>query len=134
MSSLLQVTLQSAVPYSRPQTPADGHPIQQIGFVGLGSMGYAMAQNLANHRASHLGNSSPVLVWNRSSAKSQKLLEALGREKVRVATDLAQIALECDIIITNLANDAAVKSVYEQIAATLTVCIIYIRARTPLDA
>ena len=125
MSSNLQVTLQSAVPYSRPHTP-DGRPVQQIGFVGLGSMGYCMAQNLANYRASHLNDHPPVLVWNRSSGKSQKLLEALGQEKVRVATDLAQIALECDIIITNLANDAAVKSVYEQFAATLTVCILCI--------
>ncbi|GLB35793.1 putative NAD-P-binding protein [Lyophyllum shimeji] len=105
-----------AVPYSRPETP-NSHAAQQIGFVGLGAMGYLMAHNLANHRASV----SPLLVWNRTIEKSEKLLNALSKDKIRIARDLAQVARECDVIITSLANDDVVKSVYEQFLETLKV-------------
>ncbi|KAF8079004.1 NAD-P-binding protein [Lyophyllum atratum] len=117
MSELLLTALspkQDAVPYSRPETP-DSHAAQKIGFVGLGSMGYLMAQNLANHRASL----TPLLVWNRTIEKAERLLNTLGKDKIRVAQDLAQVASECDVIITNLANDAVVKSVYETFAEAL---------------
>ncbi|KAG6919036.1 hypothetical protein DXG01_009746 [Tephrocybe rancida] len=121
MSSLLQSTLNSTshttIPYSRPATPSS-HESKQIGFVGLGAMGYLMAQNLANQHSSPNGG-PPVLVWNRSTDKSEKLLAALGKDKIRIAQDLAQIASECDVIITNLANDAVVKSVYEKFAEAL---------------
>lgn len=114
----LHARIPPPVPYSRPQTP-DAHPTLQIGFVGLGSMGYLMAQNLANHRASQLKGHPPLLVWNRTVEKSQKLLNDLGEDKVRIAKDLGQVASECDIIITNLANDAVVKSVYSTFVAAL---------------
>ncbi|RDB28753.1 putative oxidoreductase YfjR [Hypsizygus marmoreus] len=119
MSSLLHTLHQDAVPYSRPITPASHHPTK-IGFVGLGSMGYLIAQNLANYHAAHSDGNPPVLVWNRSAEKSEKLLQALGKDKIRIAQDLGQVATECDVIITNLANDAAVKSVYEKFTAALT--------------
>jgi 3-hydroxyisobutyrate dehydrogenase-like beta-hydroxyacid dehydrogenase len=113
-----------AVPYSRPETP-NSHAAQRIGFVGLGAMGYLMAQNLANYRASLPGGLPPLLVWNRSVDKSEKLLHALGKDKVRIAQELAQVASECDVIITNLANDAVVKSVYEKFTEALKVYNLY---------
>ncbi|KAF7372775.1 putative oxidoreductase YfjR [Mycena sanguinolenta] len=60
-----------------------------------------------------------MLVWNRSSAKAEKLLAELGPDKIRVAKSLDQVATECDIIFTSLANDEAVKSVYQQFAVAL---------------
>ncbi|KAG6845375.1 hypothetical protein H0H87_010484 [Tephrocybe sp. NHM501043] len=120
-NNLLQSALNNAsfntIPYSRPGTPSS-HGLQQIGFVGLGAMGYLMAQNLANQHSSPNGH-PPVLVWNRTSEKAENLLAALGKDKIRVAQDLAQVAIECDVIITNLANDAVVKTVYEKFAQAL---------------
>ncbi|EPQ60237.1 NAD P-binding protein [Gloeophyllum trabeum ATCC 11539] len=106
------------VPYSRPTTPG-AHP-PQIGFVGLGAMGYLMARNLANYRANHPGGFVPLLVWNRSVSKSEKLQKEVGEDKVRIAQDLSQIANECDVIITNLASDEVVKGVYQQFREALT--------------
>jgi hypothetical protein len=42
----------SDVPFSRPGTPSRHHA-QQIGWVGLGAMGYFMSRNLAVNRHSH---------------------------------------------------------------------------------
>ncbi|KAG6895086.1 hypothetical protein C0992_003212 [Termitomyces sp. T32_za158] len=120
MSDLLHSALSPAtIPYSRPGTPTS-HVTKQVGFVGLGAMGFLMATNLANQHSSPNGY-PPVLVWNRSIAKAEKLFAALGKDKIRIAQGLAQIASECDVIITNLANDAVVKSVYEEFAETLKV-------------
>ncbi|KAJ7660129.1 NAD-P-binding protein [Mycena polygramma] len=94
-------------------------PTLQIGYVGLGGMGGTMARNLAKYRAAHAQDSPPMMVWNRSPAKGEKLLAELGQDKIRVARSLDQVVTGCDIIFTSLANDEAVKSVYQQFAATL---------------
>ncbi|KAJ6601139.1 NAD-P-binding protein [Mycena vulgaris] len=131
MSDLLHSALHSAtnlapggadtppVPYSRPSTPGSAAFPSQIGFVGLGAMGLIMARNLANHRATHVHASPPILVWNRSPAKGDKLLAELGQNKIRIAQTLEQIVTECEIIFTMLATDQVVKSVYQQFAETL---------------
>ncbi|KAF9469768.1 hypothetical protein BDZ94DRAFT_1243214 [Collybia nuda] len=100
----------------RPPSPTSY--LLQIGFVGLGRIGYLMARNLAQHCASN--KFPPLLVWNRTLEKSENLLTALGQAKIRIAKDPEQVALECDVIITNLANDAAVKSIYQLFTAALT--------------
>lgn len=108
-----------ALPYSRPVTPGSGAVPVQIGFVGLGAMGYVMAKNLANHRGDHIHASPPILVWNRSHAKCDELFAELGQHKIRVAKTLEQVVTECDIIFTVLANDEVVKSIYQQFVQTL---------------
>jgi 3-hydroxyisobutyrate dehydrogenase-like beta-hydroxyacid dehydrogenase len=118
MAQLLRPALHDAVPYSRPATPSI-HP--QIGFVGLGAMGFLMARNLAKYRASHVHGSPPLLVWNRSVDKSEKLVEVVGSGKVCIASDPEQVALECDVIITSLSSDAIVKSIYDKFKAVLAV-------------
>ncbi|KAM5535897.1 hypothetical protein V8D89_006493 [Ganoderma adspersum] len=106
-------------PFSRPGTP--GHHAVQIGFVGLGAMGYPMARNLAKWRKEHVHGSLPILVWNRTKAKADELIKETG-EGLVVATDSVEhIANECDIIITNLANDEVVRKVYNQFAQALEV-------------
>jgi 3-hydroxyisobutyrate dehydrogenase-like beta-hydroxyacid dehydrogenase len=70
-----------------------------IGFIGLGRMGGAIAANLA--RAGHR-----LLVWNRSQAPAQEL-ESLGAEVVAEPSDAAR----ADVLMTMLADDAAVREV-----------------------
>lgn len=80
-----------------------------------------MVRNLANYRASHVHGSPAILVWNRTPEKCNELFTELGQHKIRVATTLEQVATECDVIFTALANDEAVKSIYQQFAETLKV-------------
>lgn len=80
-----------------------------------------MAKNLANHHNDHIHLAGPLLVWNRSVAKSESLFAELGQDKIRIAQSLEQIATECDVIITNLASDEVVKSIYQQFSQTLKV-------------
>jgi 3-hydroxyisobutyrate dehydrogenase-like beta-hydroxyacid dehydrogenase len=73
--------------------------VLDVGFIGLGQMGAAMARNLvkAGHR---------VTVYNRTRAKA----EALAAEGARVAERVAD-ACRGEILITMLADDAAVEAV-----------------------
>jgi 3-hydroxyisobutyrate dehydrogenase-like beta-hydroxyacid dehydrogenase len=106
------------LPYSRPATPGL-HAQVQVGWIGLGAMGYQMARNLAKHRATHVENQPPLLVWNRSKEKSEKLLSELGDRKVAIAQTVVDVATKCDIILTSLSSDEVVKSVYKELVATL---------------
>jgi 3-hydroxyisobutyrate dehydrogenase-like beta-hydroxyacid dehydrogenase len=69
--------------------------LPRVGFLGLGTMGLAMARNvvLAGH---------PVLGWNRSQAPLLKFLEAGGE-----AAESAKDALSQSISFSMLANDNA---------------------------
>jgi 3-hydroxyisobutyrate dehydrogenase-like beta-hydroxyacid dehydrogenase len=106
------------LPYSRPQTP--GQPTHvQLGWIGLGAMGYLIARNLANYRADHLESQTPLLVWTRSKDKSEKLQHELGEHKIAIAQSVVDIATSSDIILVSLSGDDVVKSVYNEIAAAL---------------
>ncbi|TBU29764.1 NAD(P)-binding protein [Dichomitus squalens] len=104
-------------PFSRPTTP--GHHDLQIGFVGLGAMGYPMARNLAKWRKEHTQAPTPLFVWNRTKAKADDLAKELGPGLIAPVDSLEKIAIECDIVITNLSNDDVVRSVYKQFAKVL---------------
>lgn len=104
-------------PFSRPQTPHHGI---QLAFCGLGAMGYPMAKNLANRHVS-TPTSNPILIWNRSRAKCEKLLKELGDSKIKIADSLEEVAKESDMVFTNLANDVVVKDVYFQFARAIKV-------------
>jgi 3-hydroxyisobutyrate dehydrogenase-like beta-hydroxyacid dehydrogenase len=71
----------------------------EIGFIGLGRMGSAMAANLV--RAGH-----HVTVFNRSPEKRRKLVELGAHEAARIAE-----ACRGEVVITMLADDAAVSNV-----------------------
>ncbi len=72
----------------------------KIAFLGLGSMGAAMARNLLKH-----GHS--VTVWNRSAGPAQ----ALAAEGAAVARAPAEAAKDAEIAVTMLADDAAAEAV-----------------------
>ncbi|KAI0714813.1 NAD-P-binding protein [Earliella scabrosa] len=116
--NLLQAQQSEPNPFSRPTTPGGGHPTQ-IGFVGLGAMGYPMARNLAKWRQQHVQNNLPLLVWNRTKAKADDLLKELGDDSIAIAESVEQIAVDADIIFTNLSNDDVVRSVYQTFAKVL---------------
>lgn len=109
------------VPFSRPTTPGP-HPLK-IGWYGLGAMGYFMARNIATSRRSQ-SNTAPVLLYNRTLSKAQKLVDQVGPSVAKVASSLVQLATECDVIFTNLGNDAAVQSAYNAFAKALSVCLV----------
>jgi 3-hydroxyisobutyrate dehydrogenase-like beta-hydroxyacid dehydrogenase len=68
-----------------------------VGFLGLGAMGSAMALNLVR-----TGNT--VHVWNRSADKAQPLVSE-GAVAASAPTDLAS----CEIVFAMLANDVATR-------------------------
>lgn len=70
--------------------------VSPIGFIGLGSMGEPMALNLVNA-------GTKLLVWNRSSAKSD-ILAAAG---AAVARDPAEVFARCETVILMLVDGAA---------------------------
>jgi 3-hydroxyisobutyrate dehydrogenase-like beta-hydroxyacid dehydrogenase len=72
----------------------------KVGFIGLGSMGSAMASNLI--KAGH-----EVTVWNRSPGPTEPLV-SLGAKVVKTADRAAQ----GDVLFSMLANDQAVRSVF----------------------
>ncbi|MBB4153392.1 3-hydroxyisobutyrate dehydrogenase-like beta-hydroxyacid dehydrogenase [Sphingomonas jinjuensis] len=71
----------------------------KVGFIGLGNMGAAMAANLVE--AGH-----DVTVWNRSPDKADALVET-GATLAQYPADAAQ----GDVVMTMLADDAAVEAV-----------------------
>ena len=78
------------LPFSRPATPDRGH---RVGVYGLGAIGYHVAKNLANS----LSN-LPLVVYNRTSAKSEKLAKEVGPNKISVAQSPADLVNSCDIM------------------------------------
>lgn len=105
---------------SRSATPSHHGPLQ-IGFLGLGTMGYYMARNLATHPQSRPPGSLPLVVFNRTADKARSFQSALGTENVRIADSVGQLAVECDVIITNLATDEVVLQIYREFAVALSV-------------
>ena len=108
------------LPYSRPASPALHQ--HAIGFLGLGAMGYPMARNLARSRPIAPNSPPSLLVYNRTKARSESLLNELGPERIAIADSPEQLIKDCDIIITSLANDEAIKAVYEAFSKALEVC------------
>ena len=73
----------------------------KLGFIGIGSMGRPIARRL-------LESGYKVSVYNRDRAKA----EALARSGATVRESIAELASPADIILSCLANDDAVRSVY----------------------
>jgi 3-hydroxyisobutyrate dehydrogenase-like beta-hydroxyacid dehydrogenase len=71
-----------------------------VAFIGLGSMGSAMALNLL-----HAGHD--LVVYNRTRATA----EPLGRDGARVAASPRDAASSAEVLVTMLADDAAVEAV-----------------------
>jgi 3-hydroxyisobutyrate dehydrogenase len=79
------------------------------GFIGLGAMGHGMARNL--HRAGLL-----KAVWNRSAATADELAAELG---VDAASDPADLAARCHVVVLCVSADADVLEVIDALAPAL---------------
>jgi 3-hydroxyisobutyrate dehydrogenase-like beta-hydroxyacid dehydrogenase len=90
----------------------------KIGFIGLGSMGAAIAPNLV--RAGH-----EVSVWNRSPEKAEPLV---ADGAIHAATPAE--ASRGDAVFTMLADDAAVEGISEAILASLPEGSVHISLST----
>ncbi|HEY2190493.1 MAG TPA: NAD(P)-binding domain-containing protein, partial [Caldimonas sp.] len=72
---------------------------QRIGWIGIGRMGYAMAERLAKSGAD-------LTVWNRTRAKA----EPLAKHGAKVAGELVELAA-CDIVFVMVSTWDDVKEV-----------------------
>ena len=73
---------------------------ERIGFIGLGIMGRGMARNL-------LEAGFDVRVWNRTAARMEQLISA----GAGTGSDPADVAAQCDIIITCVSDTPDVQEV-----------------------
>ena len=67
----------------------------KTGLIGLGAMGHGMAMNL--HKAGHLHS-----VWNRTRSRADDFADETG---VRIAGSPADLAGDCELIITCVSRD-----------------------------
>ena len=79
---------------------ADGKQAERLGYLGLGMMGFPMAQRLVN--AGH-----DVAVWNRSAGKGAALIEA----GAKLADHPSAVADSASILFMCLTDAAAVEAV-----------------------
>lgn len=100
----------------------------QVGFVGLGTMGQYMARNLALHPQSRPPGSPPLLIFNRTLEKAQEFQQVHGEENIKIADSLGHLAEQCDVVLTSLANDAAVRDTFSEFVKALEVGPSYLTA------
>lgn len=82
-------------------------PSLRVGFVGLGTMGIAMARNLG--RAGF-----PLALWNRTAAKAHALAAELSpaNPQVRVFASPAEVGRESDVVVSCLPDSPQVEEVH----------------------
>jgi 3-hydroxyisobutyrate dehydrogenase len=73
----------------------------KLGFIGIGNMGSRMAKRL-------LDDGYQLIAYNRSRAAAEQLV----KYGATIAESIAELASGADVILSSLANDDAVKSVY----------------------
>src|SRR2546426_2908527 len=81
-----------------------GNHGMKIGIAGIGKMGAGIASRLA-------GLGHETMVWNRTPDKARELAKSAG---LKVAPTPADLAAGSEIVISILADTAAVNSVYAQ--------------------
>jgi 3-hydroxyisobutyrate dehydrogenase-like beta-hydroxyacid dehydrogenase len=74
----------------------------RVGFIGLGSMGLPMAQNI-------LKKGFPLWIYNRTKEKAAPILERGGKW----STSPSELASQCDIIVSMVSNDDALNEVVD---------------------
>ncbi|KAI0522144.1 NAD binding domain of 6-phosphogluconate dehydrogenase-domain-containing protein [Xylaria bambusicola] len=84
-------------------------PSLRLGWIGLGSMGNAMAKNIHTYLQSRRGTS--LCFYNRTPSRGDAL-EALGGER---CASVPELAARSDVIFISASDDAAVQSIVEQI-------------------
>jgi 3-hydroxyisobutyrate dehydrogenase-like beta-hydroxyacid dehydrogenase len=78
----------------------NGRSVMKVGFIGLGSMGLPMAQNI-------LAAGHELIAYNRTRSRA----DGLARRGARVAGSPREAAAGAEVLLTMLADDAAVEDV-----------------------
>src|SRR5260221_2204599 len=73
----------------------------RVGFIGLGLMGSRLTRRL-NSTGWH------IQAWNRSPERA----DALSKWGIAIAPKITNLVADSDVILSSLANDGAVRSVY----------------------
>ena len=81
----------------------------KLGWIGLGNMGKPMVKNLLNA-------GFEVAVFNRTKEKESQSIEAGATS----ANSLQELMENCDVVLTMLSDDAAVKEVFEGVVKEIT--------------
>ncbi|KAJ5788283.1 hypothetical protein N7457_003273 [Penicillium paradoxum] len=84
---------------------------QVVGWIGLGSMGLAMARNVQGFLQNE--GKTPLRFWNRTASRGAPLesLGGIGCESI------AQLVGECDLFFISTSDDAALNAIIDQILA-----------------
>ncbi|KAI5365933.1 Putative 6-phosphogluconate dehydrogenase, NADP-binding, 6-phosphogluconate dehydrogenase, domain 2 [Septoria linicola] len=86
----------------------------KLAWIGLGNMGRGMVKNIVE-KGTFTG---PVLVYNRTTARTEKLVSELPEGKAKVVTSIAEAVQGADIIFACLSNDAAIQETIKAALAT----------------
>lgn len=86
----------------------------RIAWIGLGNMGRGMVKNLVEKGQ----YTAPLLIYNRTAARTEKLISTLPQGKAKAITSIADAVKGADIIFACVANDQAIN---ETISAALQV-------------
>jgi 3-hydroxyisobutyrate dehydrogenase-like beta-hydroxyacid dehydrogenase len=73
----------------------------RIGFIGLGLMGSRLTRRLHS-------SGWNVQAWNRSPEPAQ----SLRHDGIEISSSIAQLVAESEVVLSSLADDVAVHSVY----------------------
>ncbi|KAL3465964.1 3-hydroxyisobutyrate dehydrogenase [Aspergillus heterothallicus] len=80
------------------------HP--KLGWIGLGSMGLAMASNLQRHLSST--NGPPLRIYNRTASRGQSLVE-IGSIQ---SPSIPELVADVDICFISVSDDSAAKAIF----------------------
>ncbi|BGP46971.1 hypothetical protein JCM10450v2_002823 [Rhodotorula kratochvilovae] len=80
----------------------------KFGFVGLGNMGAPMAHNLEKYL--HEQGLPALTLYNRTASKLPPVSKTIAH-----AESPRELAKQCDVVVTSLANDDAARAVYKEL-------------------
>ena len=81
----------------------------KVGVIGLGAMGGYMALNFYYADFLHM-------VWNRTPGRVKEIVDKIN---IKAAKDPAELASECDLVVTCVSRDADVLEMMQAIAASI---------------
>jgi 3-hydroxyisobutyrate dehydrogenase-like beta-hydroxyacid dehydrogenase len=93
----------------------------KIGYIGLGSLGTPLAENL-------LQSGHELYVYNRTASKTKPLAD----KGAKVSATIADLAKECDIVFTMVSDDAALNAVSAELLQHLRKGSLHISMTTIL--
>ncbi|KAI1810352.1 hypothetical protein GGS20DRAFT_567954 [Poronia punctata] len=85
----------------------------RYGWIGLGSMGAAMAKNVHTYLQSQKSSIEPLRFYNRTPSRGDAL-EGLGGKR---CASVAELVRHSDVVFISASDDAAVESIVNQIIA-----------------